>query len=188
MVKFITLTTSLVSAATLVAADHTFVFRNQCTYSVNPRIVNVNCGYSPRCNTPGSGGVPNPAISYTGPQPKSLGANGASTQITVNRQWNGRVFNQRGNCGALGENCSMGEFNLDTGSQWTPQAFDISNIQGFTQSMRIAVSGGDTVTCTNVNCGCTNAYPPGDLSGCGSDYPVRGASAGDKTWTITFCP
>lgn len=41
------------------------------------------------------------------------------------------------------------------------QAYDISNIQGFTQSMQIAVNGCDTVTCTNVNCGCSSAYPPG---------------------------
>ena len=55
----------------------------------------------------------------------------------------------------------MGEFNLDTGSQWTPQAYDLSNIQGFTQSLRIEVSGCDTVTCTNAKCGCKNAYPVG---------------------------
>jgi len=62
------------------------------------------------------------------------------------------------------------------------QAYDISNIQvsiwlrqsilarltpsplnsqGFTQSISIAVNGCDTVTCTNVNCGCSSAYPPG---------------------------
>lgn len=34
-------------------------------------------------------------------------------------------------------------------------------MQGFTQSIAIAVNGCDTVTCTNVNCGCTQAYPPG---------------------------
>ncbi|KAF9526344.1 hypothetical protein CPB83DRAFT_465748 [Crepidotus variabilis] len=163
------------------------VFKNQCGYTVNPQIVNVNCGYSPRCSTPGSGGVPNPAISYTGPQPKALGAS-QSTQLTVNRQWNGRIFHQTGHCGAKGESCSMGEFNLDTGSQFTPQAFDISNIQGFTIGMGIGISGGDSVACTNVNCGCKNAYPVGDISGCGNDSPVRGGSAGDKTWTVTFCP
>lgn len=41
-------------------------------------------------------------------------------------QWVGRVFAQNGNCGASGENCSLGEFNLDTGSQYTAQAYDIS--------------------------------------------------------------
>ena len=27
-----------------------------------------------------------------------------------------------------------------------------------------------------------------DQSGCGNDSPVHGCSAGDKSWTITFCP
>ncbi|GLB40224.1 hypothetical protein LshimejAT787_0800950 [Lyophyllum shimeji] len=174
-------------ALVTVAEAHTFNFRNQCSHSVKPVIANTNCGYSPRCNTPGSGGVPNPAISYTGPQPNTL-APGQSQSMFVNAQWNGRVFNQNGSCGASGESCTVTEFNLDTGSQWTPQAYDISNIQGFTQSIRIEVNGCDTVTCTNVNCGCTNAYPPGDLSGCGNDSPVRGCSAGGHTFTITFCP
>ena len=85
----------------------------------------------------------------------------SSNTKLINYQFNGRVFNQNGKCGAKGENCSMGEFNLDTGDQWTPQAYDLSNIQGFTQSMRLEVSGCQTVTCTNVSCGCSNAYPPG---------------------------
>ncbi|KJA20564.1 hypothetical protein HYPSUDRAFT_88659 [Hypholoma sublateritium FD-334 SS-4] len=169
-------------------ADHTFVFQNQCGNNVQPVIANTNCGFSPRCSTPGSGGVPNPAISYTGPQPNTLGP-GQSQALTVNRQWNGCVFDQNGNCGASGESCTVTEYNLDTGSEFTPQAYDISNIQGFTQSIQIQVSDGcDTVTCTNVNCGCTEAFPPGDESGCGNDSPVRGCSAGDKTWTVTFCP
>ncbi|KAF9445508.1 hypothetical protein P691DRAFT_734869 [Macrolepiota fuliginosa MF-IS2] len=168
-------------------ADHTFTFKNNCGSNIQPVIANVNCGYSPRCSTPGSGGVPNPAISYNGPQPHSL-AHGASQTLTINRQWNGRIFAQNGKCGAKGESCTMTEFNLDTGNNFTPQAYDISNIQGFTQSISIAVNGCDTVTCTNVNCGCTSAYPPGDLSGCGNDSPVRGCSAGDHSWTVTFCP
>lgn len=81
-------------------------FKNNCGSSVKPVIANVNCGYSPRCSTPGSGGVvrhlslccaihltptpctplkPNPAISYTGPQPNSLGP-GASQTLTINSQ------------------------------------------------------------------------------------------------------
>ncbi|KAF5366648.1 hypothetical protein D9615_010604 [Tricholomella constricta] len=153
-----------------VTEAHQFNFRNQCGSSVKPVIANTNCGYSPRCNTPGSGGVPNPAISYTGPQPNTLSP-GQSQSLTVNAQWNGRVFNQNGACGAKGEGCTVTEFNLDTGDFFTPQAYDISNIQGFTQSIRIEVNGCETVTCTNVNCGCKNAYPPGDLSGCGNDSP-----------------
>ncbi|TFK40213.1 hypothetical protein BDQ12DRAFT_721675 [Crucibulum laeve] len=168
---------------------HQFTFVNRCSSSVKPVIANVNCGYSPRCTAPFSGGsgVPNPAISYTGAQPNTLAA-GASQTLTINSQWNGRIFNQNGRCGPKGESCTLGEFNLDTGNQFTAQAYDISNIQGFTQSMQIAVNGCETVTCTNVKCGCRNAYPPGDLSGCGSDSPVRGCSAGSHSWTITFCP
>jgi len=177
---------SALRVASLVA-DHTFTFTNQCPYSVTPIIANVNCGYSPRCSAPGSGGVPNAAISYTGPQPNPINSGGSQT-LTINRQWNGRIFNQNGKCGTKGEGCTVTEFNLDTGSQFTPQAYDISNIQGFTQSIGVAVGGCDSVTCTNVNCGCTNAYPLGDMSGCGNDLPVRGCSAGDKSWTITFCP
>ncbi|KAF4613701.1 hypothetical protein D9613_007839 [Agrocybe pediades] len=205
---------SLATFGTLVHADHTFNFVNRCSYTIDPIIANTNCGYSPRCNTPNSGGagVPLPAISFHGGQPGQI-AKGQSKTVHINRQWNGRIFNQNGHCGAAGEKCTMAEFNLDTGNAFTAQhsfctipclvactdiylyssvrswqAYDISNIQGFTQSMSIAVGGCDTVTCTNVNCGCHNAYKPGDLSGCGNDSPVRGCSPGDKSWTITFCP
>ncbi|KAF9561997.1 hypothetical protein CPC08DRAFT_761768 [Agrocybe pediades] len=180
---------SLATFGTLVHADHTFNIVNHCSYTINPIIANTNCGYSPRCNTPNSGGagVPLPAISFHGGQPGQIPKGQAKT-VHINRQWNGRIFNQNGHCGAAGEKCTMAEFNLDTGNAFTAQAYDISNIQGFTQSMSIAVGGCDTVTCTNVNCGCHNAYKPGDLSGCGNDSPVRGCSPGDKSWTITFCP
>jgi len=187
-VKALSVLFCFLGLVTLVSADHTFIFKNRCNYSVKPVIANVNCGYSPRCNTPGSGGVPNPALAYIGPQPGTLAAKTGTKSMKVNRQWNGRIFAQNNKCGAKGESCTMAEFNLDTGGQWTPQAYDISNIQGFTQSMRIAVSGCDTVSCSNQNCGCKNAYPFGDLSGCGNDSPVRGCSSGDKAWTITFCP
>jgi hypothetical protein len=63
-------------------------------------------------------------------------------------QWVGRVFVQNGNCGASGENCSMGEFNMDTGDFYTPQAYDISNIQGYTQAMSITGAGCETVSCS----------------------------------------
>jgi len=63
------------------------------------------------CNTPGSGGVPNPAISYTGPQIGQIGPGGTGT-ITINDQWNGRIFNQNGGCGDKGEKCTVLEYNL----------------------------------------------------------------------------
>lgn len=47
----------------------------------------------------------------------------------------------------------MGEFNLDSGSFYTPQAYDISNIQGYTQSMGVKAAGCDEVRCTSPTCG-----------------------------------
>lgn len=99
----------------------------------------------------------------------------------------------------------MGEFNLDTGSQFTAQAYDISvstglflyvdglliilrilqNIQGFTQSMQIGADGCATVTCPVANCGCENGYAPGDLSGCGADLPVKACGPGPVGFTST---
>jgi len=169
------------------SAAHVFTIKNSCSYAVNPVIANTNCGYSPRCNTPGSGGVPNPAIPYTGPQPGNI-APGASRSVTINNQWNGRIFNQNGRCGAKGERCTVLEYNLDTGSIWTAQAYDISNIQGFTQSVSIGAKGCQSTTCTSVKCPCTQAYPPGDISGCGNDSPVRGCGAGNIVFWVTFCP
>jgi len=148
--------------------------------------------------------------------------------VTINNQWNGRIFNQNGNCGSKGEKCTVLEYNLgksfvqrigirtlrfvssefaliwrahlaglhtreiwtasgpfavpvlscvvvslltqayssthliqDTGSQFTAQAYDISNVQGFTQSVSIGADGCDSTTCQAVNCLCTRAYPPG---------------------------
>ena len=140
--------------------------------------------------------------------------------MTINNQWNGRIFNQNGNCGSKGEGCTVLEYNLgkffvqgigirtlrfvssefaliwrahlagshtrgirtalrgcflfdpslliylpplvlDTGSQLTAQAYDISNVQGFTQSVSIGADGCESTTCQAVNCPCTQAYPPG---------------------------
>jgi hypothetical protein len=63
------------------------------------------------CNTPGSGGVPNPAIPYTGSQPGNVPPR-VSRIVTINDQWNGRIFNQNGRCGARGEGCTVLEYNL----------------------------------------------------------------------------
>lgn len=45
----------------------------------------------------------------------------------------------------------MGEFNLGADSIYTPNSWDVSIIQGFTQSMSIA-SGGNTAICTSASC------------------------------------
>lgn len=81
----------------------------------------------------------------------------------------GRVYNDISTCGDLGWDCTVTEFNLgesssfywvssrnfytDTGSEYTAQNYDISNIQGFTQSIGIAAAGCDTVACTSADCG-----------------------------------
>ncbi|KAF8896129.1 hypothetical protein BD779DRAFT_1639520 [Infundibulicybe gibba] len=178
---------TLILVGSSIVHAHKFTIVNKCATGLQPIIADTSCGYSPRCNTPGSGGVPNPARPFTGGQPGFL-APGASTTVTVNERWNGRIVGQDGRCGAAGESCTMAEFNLDTGSVWTPQAYDISNIQGYTHPMSISVSGCDTVTCLIADCGCKNGYAIGDLTGCGNDSPVRGCSAGSKAWTVTFCP
>ncbi|KAJ3754674.1 hypothetical protein EV360DRAFT_51182, partial [Lentinula raphanica] len=155
-----------------------FTLVNKCGSSITPRVANTACGYSPLKRSL----YPSTYAAY----PPSL--IGSSLKCLYIVQWVGRIFAQNGACGASGEDCTITEFNLDTGDFYTPQAYDISNIQGFTQSIEIAAAGCDTVTCTNVNCGCSEAYPPGDLSGCGSDLPVRACGAGNIAFTITFCP
>ncbi|TRM61254.1 hypothetical protein BD626DRAFT_434424, partial [Schizophyllum amplum] len=127
------------------------------------------------------------AVDFIGAQPGTLAA-GQSKHVTIPSKWVGRVFNKVAKCGAKGENCTVTEFNLDSGDFYTPQSYDISNIQGFTQSIQIKSAGCETVTCKQQSCPCKQAYPVGDISGCGNDSPVRGCGAGDKTFTVTFCP
>ncbi|KIY49056.1 hypothetical protein FISHEDRAFT_28287, partial [Fistulina hepatica ATCC 64428] len=150
-----------------------FTLVNSCSSSVEPVIADTRCGYSPRCDT---------ASSYSGSQPGTLAA-GSSTTVTIDDDWVGRVFNQDGSCGSSGENCSLTEFNLDTGNTYAEQAYDISNIQGYTQALAIAAEGCDTVTCTSEDCPCSEAYPVGDMTGCGDDAPVRACGAGDISFT-----
>ncbi|KAK7444097.1 hypothetical protein VKT23_015495 [Stygiomarasmius scandens] len=168
--------------ATSAYADHAFTLHNKCTKAVKPVIADTRCGYSPRCDD---------AASFKGAQPGSLAA-GASKTVTIPSKWVGRIFNQNGSCGPKGEKCTITEFNLDSGNQFTPQSYDISNIQGFTQSIQIGAQGCDTVTCTNKNCGCKNAYPVGDTTGCAStgtvDNPVRACGAGNIAFSVVFCP
>ncbi|KAF8526932.1 hypothetical protein BU17DRAFT_40116 [Hysterangium stoloniferum] len=156
-------------------SGHQFTLTNKCGNNVQPVIADTRCGYSPRCGD---------AAAYSGPQPRVLGP-GQSQTVTINSDWVGRIFVQNGRCGSKGESCTLTEYNLDTGNQFTPQAYDISNIQGFTQSIQLGANGCDTVTCTNANCGCSNAYPVGDLSGCGNDSPVRACGAGDIAFNGT---
>nr|ALA44973.1 thaumatin-like protein 11 [Moniliophthora perniciosa] len=163
----------------LVLADHQFTLTNRCGNTITPVIADTRCGYSPRCDG---------AASYTSAQPSQM-ASGASQTVTVPSNWVGRIFAQNGSCGPKGEDCSVTEFNLDSGDAFTPQSYDISNIQGFTQSFQIGAAGCETVTCTSADCGCKNAYPVGDISGCGNDSPVRGCGAGNVAFsgkTLSF--
>ncbi|KAE9400365.1 Osmotin, thaumatin-like protein [Gymnopus androsaceus JB14] len=158
---------------------HTFTLINQCTESVTPIFANTACGYSPRCDGAGY---------YSATQPGTIAGGGGTATATAPYAWVGRLFAQTGSCGASGEGCTMTEFNLDTGSAYTAQNYDISNIQGFTQSISIEAAGCDTVTCTSADCGCSEAYPIGDESGCGDDLANRACGPGGIAFTITFCP
>jgi hypothetical protein len=82
----------------------------------------------------------------------------------------------------------MLEFNLDADSFYTPNSYDISNIQGFTQSISLGAEGCATVTCTDPSCSCTDAYPIGDTTGCGNDLPVKACGKGNIPFTVVFCP
>ncbi|KAJ6622245.1 hypothetical protein B0H10DRAFT_2014890 [Mycena sp. CBHHK59/15] len=159
-------------------AGHAFTFVNKCGAPITPVIADTSCGYSPRCAD---------AAKFSSAQPGAL-APGASTVVTVDSAWVGRVFASHPQCGPKGEGCTITEFNLDSGDSFTPQTYDISNIQGFTDAVQVGAAGCDTVTCSSPSCGCTNAYPLGDISGCGNDSPVRACGAGGVAFTVTFCP
>ncbi|KAI5476805.1 hypothetical protein MNV49_007262 [Pseudohyphozyma bogoriensis] len=165
------------------ASPHTFTFINQCAYSVTPTLANVDCVYT-SCDSEEQAEASSHA--FTGAQSPTL-SQGQTSSVSVNAGWIGRAYDQNGSCGSLGENCSMTEFNLDTGSFWTPSAYDLSNIQGFTQSLSIAADGGDTVTCTTVDCACNQAYPPGNEQGCGVyiDSPMSNESLSNKAGNAT---
>ncbi|EJU05205.1 hypothetical protein DACRYDRAFT_19781 [Dacryopinax primogenitus] len=149
-----------------VASAHSFTLHNNCPYNV-PVFVD---------SWPGS-------ITYTGPQPGTLGP-GEYYGLSIPSGWNSRICHN-----ADGGNCwgadSMTEFNMDAGGL---AYYDISNIEAFSIAQQIAPAGGgcQTVTCTSANCPCSQAYPPGDESGCGDDAPVKACS--DQDFTITYCP
>jgi len=163
---------ALSALVNVVSASHSFSLHNKCSYAV-PLLIN-NWG-----NT-----------KYTGAQPGTL-APGQLKKVTIPDHWNGRICHEVGGCNnACYGKCSMTEFNLDSGSFYTPQAYDISNIQGFTVPQAIIPSDKScaSVHCMNANCACSQAYPVGDESGCGSDYPVKACGAGDKAFDIVYCP
>ncbi|KAK7451238.1 hypothetical protein VKT23_012576 [Stygiomarasmius scandens] len=175
--KFLAIATAL-GFAISASANHAFTLTNRCGSAVNAVVADTRCGFSPRCAD---------ASSFTAAQPGSI-APGTSKTVTIPSNWVGRIFAQNGRCGSKGDGCSLTEFNLDSGDFFTPQSYDISNIQGFTQSLQISSPGCATVTCTNANCGCANAFPIGDTTGCGNDSPVRACGAGDVSFNVVFCP
>ncbi|CAK5265508.1 unnamed protein product [Mycena citricolor] len=174
--------TATVSSGTIsssVTVDgHAFTLTNKCSNAVHPVIASTACGYSPRCADAFSGSLPSIG---------SLGA-GQTKTVHVPKNFVGRIFSQNGSCGSSGEKCTMLEFNLDANSLYTPNSYDISNIQGFTQSISLGAAGCDTVTCTGPQCDCHDAYPIGDMTGCGADLPVRACGAGDIAFEVVFCP
>ncbi|KAJ6526958.1 hypothetical protein DFH09DRAFT_1187210 [Mycena vulgaris] len=171
-------TTSSGSSSSSSSGGHQFTLINKCSNAVKPVVVTTACGYSPRCSDASTAAMP------------SIGslAAGGTTTINIANNFVGRIFAQDGSCGAKGEDCTMLEFNLDADSFYTPNSYDISNIQGFTQSISLGAAGCSTVTCTSPSCTCENAYPIGDMTGCGNDLPVKACSKGNKAFTVVFCP
>ncbi|KAJ7696900.1 hypothetical protein B0H14DRAFT_3174535 [Mycena olivaceomarginata] len=147
------------------------------------------------------------AAKYSGPAPTVL-APGASQTLNIDSKWVGRIFASHPACGPKGESCTITEYNLgarsfsafdistkfvaapDSGSQFTPQTYDISNIQRVHGTpSKSPLQGATTVTCTNANCGVVHsAYPLGTTTGCGNDSPVRACGAGTVAFTVTFWP
>ncbi|KAL1666330.1 hypothetical protein GGF50DRAFT_87447 [Schizophyllum commune] len=95
------------------------------------------------------------ATDFKGKQPGKLAA-GKSEKVTIPSRWVGRIFNKTAKCGAKGESCTVTEFNLVHAP-----GYDTSNIQGFTQSIRIKSTGCETATCRSKSCPCKQAYPVG---------------------------
>ncbi|KAJ7140948.1 hypothetical protein C8R44DRAFT_603999 [Mycena epipterygia] len=171
--------TSPTSSSSSSSGGHQFTLINKCSSAVKPVVVSTACGYSPRCSD---------ASTAAPPSVGSLEA-GQTTSITIADNFVGRIFAQNGKCGAKGEDCTMLEFNLaDADSFYTPNSYDISNIQGFTQSISLGAAGCSTVTCTNPSCTCDNAYSIGDTTGCGNDLPVKACGKGNIAFTVVFCP
>ncbi|KAJ7354483.1 hypothetical protein DFH08DRAFT_985098 [Mycena albidolilacea] len=166
------------SSSTSSSGGHQFTLVNKCSNAVKPVVASTACGYSPRCADASTAAMPSPG---------SLAA-GETTTITIPNKFVGRIFSQDGSCGAKGESCTMLEFNLDADSVYTPNSYDISNIQGFTQSISLGAEGCSTVTCTSPSCSCNDAYPIGDMTGCGNDLPVKACGKGNVPFTVVFCP
>ncbi|KAJ7121998.1 hypothetical protein C8R43DRAFT_1032819 [Mycena crocata] len=170
--------TGSTSSSSSSKGGHQFTLVNKCSSAVKPVVVSTACGYSPRCAD---------ATTALLPAVGSLAA-GKTTTITIANKFVGRIFAQNGSCGAKGEDCTMLEFNLDADSFYTPNSYDISNIQGFTQSISLGAAGCSSVTCSSADCGCNNAYPVGDMTGCGNDLPVKACGKGNMAFTVVFCP
>ncbi|KAL1678761.1 hypothetical protein EV122DRAFT_277770 [Schizophyllum commune] len=123
-----------------------FTLVNHCKHAVQPHIANTCCGCRPRCGD---------ATDFKGKQPGKLAA-GKSEKVTIPSRWVGRIFNKTAKWGAKGESCTVTEFNLVHAP-----GYDTSNIQGFTQSIRIKSTGCETETCRSKSCPCKQAYPVG---------------------------
>jgi len=179
----------LVAVGVVVSANHALTITNRCGYGVQPRIAScVDLPAGTPCNGYG-GGLPG----YLNP--------GGSETVTLPSGWNGRVFVQANSCDAnTGDcystgctGCTLTEFNTDVARNGGQQYWDISNINGFTQSVSVGIGNCGSTTCTSGDCPCNQAYRRGDYSGtCGGSGPVdqavRACGAGEVPITVTFCP
>ncbi|KAM0751815.1 hypothetical protein T439DRAFT_333859 [Meredithblackwellia eburnea MCA 4105] len=166
-------------------AQHTITLVNKCSYRIRPNFFNTPC-QNRACNSEERKEAKLHAfketkVGYINP--------GHRKSWEVPDKWEGRVYDKKeGQCGEGGELCSHVNFDLDNDSIWIPHAYYISNMGGFTNGLQVKADGCDTVTCRTEHCSCADAYPFGDPTGCGADYPVKGCEGGATDFTIVFCP
>ncbi|KAJ7166540.1 hypothetical protein C8R43DRAFT_986304 [Mycena crocata] len=175
---------SLFAAAA--SASHRITLRNNCAWGVGLTLSNF----------------PHNGVDYTGPAIGDIPAK-TSRDITVPNGWNGRICDRPPNSGCQNDcfggiafglpGCSMTEWIFNAASIGGKHDYDISNIQGFSVAQQIIPdpSGCETLTCTNVNCPCNEAYRPNDTSGtCGGTGPLDQATrvCGSSGFTVVYCP
>ncbi|KAJ7758389.1 hypothetical protein B0H16DRAFT_1885371 [Mycena metata] len=177
----------VIAAAAVANANHRITLRNNCPWGVGLTLSNF----------------PHLGVDYTGPAIPDIPA-GTSHDVIVPSGWNGRICDHPPNSGcqndcfggiAFGEAaCSMTEWKFDSADIGGRNDYDISNIQGYSVPQQIvpdAGAGCATLTCTDVNCPCNEAYRPGDTSGtCGGTGPKDQATreCAVSGYTVVYCP
>ncbi|KAJ7291816.1 hypothetical protein C8J57DRAFT_1588534 [Mycena rebaudengoi] len=165
--------------AALVHADHRITLRNNCIFGIGLTLSNF----------------PHQGVDYTGPAIGDIPAKTSKVAfVIVLRTLAVKMIASAEVCRSENSEfssvtcllivafgrapCSMTEFTFDSPNINGQNDYDISNIQGFSVAQQIIPDGGcSTVTCTNVNCPCNQAYRPNDISGtCGGTGPVDQAT------------